>query len=132
MRSSIRENGKEKEGEGTRGVEKRVMDTRVGQVPGQGGTGSLRVEAGGQGERQEEQGEGRWSQREGRAVSDPGPEGPLVRGVQVRWRARAAAPGAGSSWTRQALGRVRQEAEGPEGLCCGPKRDEDGPVTWGR
>ena len=41
------------------------VDTRVGQVPGQGGTGSLRVQAGGQGERQEEQGEGRWSQREG-------------------------------------------------------------------
>ena len=80
MRSSIRENGKEKQGEGTRGVEKRVMDTRVGQVPGQGGTGSLRFQAGGQGERQEEQGEGRWSQREGRAVSDPGPEGSLVRG----------------------------------------------------
>ena len=79
MRSSIRENGKEKQGEGTRGVEKRVLDTRVGQVPGQGGTGSLRVQAGGQGERQEEQGEGRWSQREGRAVSDPGPEGSLVR-----------------------------------------------------
>ena len=52
------------------------VDTRVGQVPGQGGTGSLRVQAGGQGERQEEQGEGRWRQREGRAVSDPGPEGP--------------------------------------------------------
>ena len=42
-----------------RGLEEwteRVMDTRVGQVPGQGGTGSLRVQAGGQGERQEEQG----------------------------------------------------------------------------
>ena len=38
-----------------------------------------------------------------------------------------AAPGAGSSWTRQAPGRVRQEAEGPEGLGCGPKRDEGGP-----
>ena len=64
MRSSTRENGKEKEGEGTRGVEERVeMDTRVGQVPGPGGTGSLRVQARGQGERQEEQGEGRWSQR---------------------------------------------------------------------
>lgn len=56
------------------------MDTHVRQAPGQGGTGSLRVQAGGQGERQEEQGEGRWSQREGRAVSDPGPEGSLLRG----------------------------------------------------
>lgn len=57
------------------------MDTHVGQVPGQGGLGSLRVQAGGQGERQEE-GEGRWSQREGRAVSDLGPEGSLVKGVR--------------------------------------------------
>lgn len=110
-----------------RGIEalrKRVdMDTHVGQVPGQGGLGSLRVQAGGQGERQEE-GEGKWSQREGRAVSDLGPEGSLVKRGQVRWR--AVAPGAGSSWTRGAPGRVRQEAEGPERLGCGPKRDEGG------
>ena len=50
----------------------------------------------------------------------------------MRWTVRAAAPGVGSSWTRWAPGRVRQEAEGPEGLGCGPKRDEGGPVTWGR
>lgn len=80
MRSSIRENGKEKEGEGTRGVEGEGGDGHTCRTSaGHGGTGSLRVQAGGQGERQEEQGEGRWSQREGRAVSDPGPEGSLVR-----------------------------------------------------
>ena len=81
MRSSTRENGKEKQGEGTRGMEGESGDGHTcRKVPGQGGTGSLRFQAGGQGERQEEQGEGRWSQREGRAVSDPGPEGSLVRG----------------------------------------------------
>lgn len=80
MRSSIRENGKEKQGEGTRGVEGEGADGHTCRTSARhGGTGSLRVQARGQGERQEEQGEGRWSQREGRAVSDPGPEGSLVR-----------------------------------------------------
>ena len=67
----------------------------------------------------------------GKGSVRPRTRGSLVRGGQVRWRARAAAPGAGSSWTRWAPGRVRQEAEGPEGLGCGPKRDEGGPVTGG-
>ena len=107
------------------------MDTRVGQVPGQGGTGSLRVPAGGQGERQEEQGEGRWSQREGQCQTQDQRD-PWSEAGQVRWRPRAAAPGIGSSWTRRAPGGLRQEAEEPEGLGCGPKRDAGGPVTWGR
>ena len=77
------------------------MDTRVGQVPGQGGTGSLRFQAGGQGERQEEQGEGRWSQREGRAVSDPGPEGPLVRGGAGEMESEGYCP-----WCRLIMGKA--------------------------
>ena len=56
---------------------------------------------------------------------------PWSEAGQVRWRARVTAPGAGSSWARRAPGGLRQEAEGPEGLGCGPKRDEGGPVTGG-
>lgn len=38
-------------------------------------------------------------------------------------------------WCRLIMGKAGSregEAEGPEGLGCGPKRDEGGPVTWGR
>lgn len=77
------------------------MDTRVGQAPGQGGTGSLRVQAGGQGERQEEQGEGRWSQREGRGVSDPGPEGSLLRGGPGEMESEGCCP-----WCRLIMDKV--------------------------
>lgn len=47
---------------------------------------------------------------------------------QVRWRERC-------PWCRLIMGKAGSregEAEGPEGLGCGPKRDEGGPVTWGR
>lgn len=61
--------GKRRRERGLQEWRERVGDGHTcGQVPGQGrGTGPLRAEAGGQGERQEEQGEGRWSQsgREG-------------------------------------------------------------------
>lgn len=76
---------KEKQERGLEEWRERVqMDIRR-QVPGTEAR-PLRVQARGQGERQEEQGEGRWSQREEGCKSDPGPEGPLVRGGQVRWR----------------------------------------------
>ena len=113
------------------------MGKHSGQVPGQGGTSSLRVQAGGQGERLACRGQGRGRKTrvrgggvrgDGGAVSAQDQRHPCSEAGQVRWRARAAARGAGSSWTRWAQGRVRHEAEGPEGLGCGPKRVEGGPV----
>lgn len=86
------------------------MGKQAGQVPGQGGTGSLRVQAGGQGERLACRGQGRGRKTrvrgggvrgEGGAVSGPGSEASLVRGGSGEMESEGCCP-----WGRLIMDKV--------------------------